>query len=207
MFADTFKKLKFQQLPQTQASEMCSPHCHPLREQWAAAGPHSGNHWLIQTPSPICEAEHQAGRHWAPFLSSLMWPSRGLNPQPPSHNVDIIPLGCSLSENQKQLKKKQKTSKQKRRECGCSPSRNEDSHVGNLQRQSAMAASPCVIHLPDHLPSLVTRPQQSHLTRWVHNITSGTTSLLVLHDPSNSHRQFGDQDVKAFLDSLSYVFF
>lgn len=105
--ADTFKKLKFQQLPQTQASEICSLHCHPLREQWAAAGPHSGNYWLIQTPSPIRDAEYQAGRPWAPFLSSLMWPSRGLNPQPPSHNVDIIPPGCSLSENQKWLKNKQ----------------------------------------------------------------------------------------------------
>ena len=49
-------------------------------------------HWADQLQLYFLNAERQAEEQLVPFLKSLIWPGQGLNPQPPSHKADALPL-------------------------------------------------------------------------------------------------------------------
>ena len=48
-------------------------------------------HWADQFSPYFLNAERKAKEQLEPFLKSLVWPSRGSNPQPPSHKADALP--------------------------------------------------------------------------------------------------------------------
>lgn len=213
-----FRKLKFQQLPQTEASEICSLHSHPLGEQWAAAVPRSGTRWPIQTPSPICDAEYWAGRHWAPFFFiALDMAQRGTESTTFQSQGGGYTARLPLSQKKRKKKLYIYIYVKKQRTKG-----GESVDAVLLEIKISIcwefAASECngcisLCDPPSWSPSFRgnTAPSsfcgQSHLTQWAYNITSGTTSLLVLHDPSSSHWQFGGQGVKAFYSPCNMFFF